>query len=66
MTLLMNAVQENMSDQDRQASMGPIPQQLLHKYLPTMRSIPSPVAGEVIKVALSAESVVTYDHIFDR
>lgn len=69
-TLFMNAVDENITDQDRMADMtphSPTSKRLL-KYLPPKRMLanPSMVNPEIIKFSYARDIVATYDHIFDR
>jgi hypothetical protein len=68
-TLFMNAVEENRTDQDRTASMNPhspTTKRLL-KYLPPKRIMQNYISDpEIIKISYARDSVATYDHIFDR
>lgn len=67
-TLFMNAVDENITKQDRIADMTPhspttkrLLQYLPPKTMPTNHSDP-----EIIKFSFARDYVATYDHIFDR
>ena len=72
-TLCMNAVDDNMTDEDRMANMTPhsTTTKRLSKYLPRQEmhlngmnpNLPNP---EFIKFAFARDSVATFDHIFDR
>jgi hypothetical protein len=68
-TLFMNAVDENMTDQDRIAEMAPhspTTKRLL-KYLPLKGVPPTNISDpRVIKISFARDNVATYDHIFDR
>jgi hypothetical protein len=67
-TLFMNAVDENITDQDRIADMtphSPTTKRLL-KYLPPKRMPINESDPEIIKVSFTRDNVATYDHIFDR
>lgn len=67
-TLFMNAVDENMTDQDRVADLtphSPTTKRLL-KYLPPKGMPTNPSDPEIIKFSFARDNVATYDHIFDR
>ena len=67
-TLFMNAVDENMTDEDRIADRtadSPTTKRLV-KYLPP-RGVPTtPSDPRIIKFSFARDNVATYDHIFDR
>lgn len=69
-TLLMNIVDENITDQDRMADVAPYSQtsNLLLKYLPLkglapIKNIHDP---NIIKLSCARDILGTYDHVFDR
>jgi hypothetical protein len=67
-TLFMNAVDENITDQDRIADMtphSPTTKRLL-KYLPPNGMPVNPSGPEIIKFSYARDNIATYDHIFDR
>jgi hypothetical protein len=68
-TLFMNAVDENITDQDRVAEMtphSPTTKRLL-KYLPPKIILAtSTFHPEIIKFSYAQDTIATYDHIFDR
>jgi hypothetical protein len=67
-TLFMNAVDENITDEDRVADMvqnSPTKKRLL-KYLPLKGMPTSRFDPELIKFTVALDSVATHDHIFDR
>lgn len=68
-TLFMNVVDENITDQDRMAdatSHSPTTKRLL-KYLPLKGMAPINVSDpRVIKLSFARDNVATYDNIFDR
>lgn len=67
-TLFMNAVDENITDQDRIADMtphSPTTERLL-KYLPPKGMLTNPSDPQLIKFVFAQDNVATYDHIFDR
>jgi hypothetical protein len=64
----MNAVDENITDQDRTAEMtphSPATKRLL-KYLPPKGMPTSSSDPKIIKFSYARDMVATYDHIFDR
>jgi hypothetical protein len=67
-TLFINAVDENITDQDRIADItqhSPTTKRLL-KYLPPEGGPTNPFDPKIIKFSYARDSVATYDHIFDR
>jgi hypothetical protein len=67
-TLFMNAVDENITDQDRIADMNlhsPTTKRLF-EYLPPKGRPNNPSDPEIIKFSFAQDNVATYDHIFDR
>jgi hypothetical protein len=64
----MNAVDENITDQDRIADMTPhsLTTERLLKYLPPKGMLTNPSDPELVKFVLARDNVATYDHIFDR
>jgi hypothetical protein len=67
-TLFMNAVDENITDQDQISDMtphSPTTKRLL-KYLPPKGMPTNPFDPELIKISFARDNVATYDHIFDR
>jgi hypothetical protein len=67
-TLFMNAIDENMTNQDRMTQAKHIPTATRFlKYLPP-KGVPfnNPHDPEVIKFSFARDNVATYDHIFDR
>jgi hypothetical protein len=68
-TLFMNAVDENITDQDRIADMTShsLTTERLLKYLPLKGMPPTNLSDpRVIKFSFARDNVATYDHIFDR
>lgn len=68
-TLFMNAVDENLTEQDRLAGITPQSpaMQRLAKYLPPkFRQRPSRWSPELIIFTFVGDLVRTYDHIFER
>jgi hypothetical protein len=68
-TLFMNAIDENMTDQDRIAETNPhsLTTKRLLEYLPLKGVPPNNISDpRVIKLSFARDSVATYDHIFDR
>jgi hypothetical protein len=70
-TLFMNAVDENLTQQDKMASMTPqsVTTKRLLKYLPRKAGQGALVNASdpaVIKFSCARDSVDTYDHVFDR
>ena len=71
--LFMNAVEENITNEDRIADLtpySPTTKRLL-KYLPPKGMHPNGVHSslsnpEVVRFSLARDSVTTFDHIFDR
>lgn len=66
-TLFMNAVDENLTDQDRMADMmdEPMTSRLL-KYLPPKTRAVNTSSPEVIKLSFARDIVAHFDRIFDR
>jgi hypothetical protein len=67
-TLFMNAVDENITDQDRLSDMtrnSPTTKRLL-KYLRPKGVPTNSYDPEIIKMSYARDNVATYDHIFDR
>ncbi|KAL2022832.1 hypothetical protein VTK56DRAFT_4363 [Thermocarpiscus australiensis] len=67
-TLFMNAVDENMTDEDRIADMAPhspTTRRLL-KYLPLKGMPTNEFDPELIKFGFARDIVATHDHVFDR
>lgn len=72
-TLFMNAVDENITDEDRMANMtphSPTTKRLL-KYLPRKGLHPNGMhpnlySPEAVKFSFAWNSVATFDHIFDQ
>ena len=68
-TLLMNVVDENITDQDRMADAAqhsPTSKRLL-KYLPLKGLAPTNLYDpRIVKLSFARDLVATYDHIFDR
>jgi len=68
-TLFMNVVDENITDQDIMADATPhsLTTKRLLKYLPIKGMAPFSVyEPNVIKLLFARDTIATYDHIFDR
>lgn len=69
-TLFMNAVDDNITDQDKRADMTSqsLTTERLLKYLPPkgIMAMPNPSDPELIKLSYARAYVASYDHIFDR
>lgn len=68
-TLLMNVVDENITDLDRMADAAPHSptSKRLLKYLPLRGLAPTNLSDpRIIKLSFARDLVATYDHIFDR
>ena len=67
-TLFMNAVDENTTDQERFANMAPhsLSSNRLRKYLPLKTAPTSEWDPELIKWGYVRDSLGPHDHIFDR
>lgn len=68
-TLFMNAVDENLTDQDRMASMmDDATTSRLRKYLPPKANLRelNTFNPEVIKFSFARDIVANFDRIFDR
>ena len=68
-TLLMNVIDENITDLDRMADAAPHSptSKRLLKYLPLRGLAPTNFSDpRIIKLSFARDLVATYDHIFDR